>query len=271
MYVCLRLKKKIKKIPISHTICQTHKQTESGWFEYVLKLKLYFLNENFFHFFCVFFLLLLRFLIYIDTFASKVAAIQDKYADASVGNVTGSNAVNVFLGIGVAWTIGNSHLYLYTYIHQFRIHTPINPIALSKNTLFCCCCSSIWCCYHISFAKEIESDVKVQQTVWKNKLERSFRKLLMDKISCIFHIWYTYILFFFGLLYHFIWFVSPKYNNHYHFSLQLQFIIGITDLYLLLIPESECCILFDNKYKFFLYFVLYNLMTKIFIAVNIFG
>lgn len=40
-----------------------------------------------------------------DTFASKVAAVGDKYADASVGNVTGSNAVNVFLGIGVAWTI----------------------------------------------------------------------------------------------------------------------------------------------------------------------
>ena len=38
-----------------------------------------------------------------DTFASKVAAIQDKYADSSVGNVTGSNAVNVFLGIGLAW------------------------------------------------------------------------------------------------------------------------------------------------------------------------
>ncbi|XP_062850308.1 solute carrier family 8 member 4b isoform X3 [Trichomycterus rosablanca] len=40
-----------------------------------------------------------------DTLASKVAAIQDQYADASIGNVTGSNAVNVFLGIGVAWTI----------------------------------------------------------------------------------------------------------------------------------------------------------------------
>jgi len=40
-----------------------------------------------------------------DTFASKVAAQQDPYADASVGNVTGSNAVNVFLGIGIAWTI----------------------------------------------------------------------------------------------------------------------------------------------------------------------
>lgn len=41
----------------------------------------------------------------LDTFASKVAAKQDQYADASVGNVTGSNAVNVFLGIGVAWSI----------------------------------------------------------------------------------------------------------------------------------------------------------------------
>jgi len=40
-----------------------------------------------------------------DTFASMVAAQQDPYADASVGNVTGSNAVNVFLGIGIAWTI----------------------------------------------------------------------------------------------------------------------------------------------------------------------
>ncbi|XP_042189558.1 sodium/calcium exchanger 1b isoform X5 [Callorhinchus milii] len=40
-----------------------------------------------------------------DTFASKVAAIQDQYADASIGNVTGSNAVNIFLGIGVAWTV----------------------------------------------------------------------------------------------------------------------------------------------------------------------
>ncbi|XP_067099063.1 sodium/calcium exchanger 3 [Osmerus mordax] len=40
-----------------------------------------------------------------DTFASKVSAVQDSYADASIGNVTGSNAVNVFLGIGVAWSV----------------------------------------------------------------------------------------------------------------------------------------------------------------------
>ncbi|KAL3872681.1 hypothetical protein ACJMK2_035892 [Sinanodonta woodiana] len=40
-----------------------------------------------------------------DTFASKIAAVNDQYADSSIGNVTGSNAVNVFLGIGIAWTI----------------------------------------------------------------------------------------------------------------------------------------------------------------------
>ncbi|XGW04669.1 hypothetical protein V3C99_015670 [Haemonchus contortus] len=40
-----------------------------------------------------------------DTFASKTAAIQDNWADSSIGNVTGSNAVNVFLGIGIAWAI----------------------------------------------------------------------------------------------------------------------------------------------------------------------
>eukprot|EP00928_Gymnodinium_smaydae_P048738 TRINITY_DN3262_c0_g1_i1.p1 TRINITY_DN3262_c0_g1~~TRINITY_DN3262_c0_g1_i1.p1 ORF type:complete len:865 (-),score=159.79 TRINITY_DN3262_c0_g1_i1:76-2457(-) len=41
-----------------------------------------------------------------DTFASKTAAQQDPYADASIGNVTGSNSVNVFLGIGLSWSIG---------------------------------------------------------------------------------------------------------------------------------------------------------------------
>jgi solute carrier family 8 (sodium/calcium exchanger) len=40
-----------------------------------------------------------------DTFASVAAAKQDKYADASVGNINGSNSVNVFLGIGLPWSI----------------------------------------------------------------------------------------------------------------------------------------------------------------------
>ncbi|KAL1496483.1 hypothetical protein AB1Y20_016437 [Prymnesium parvum] len=41
-----------------------------------------------------------------DTFASKAAALGDTTADAAVGNVTGSNAVNVFLGLGLSWLVG---------------------------------------------------------------------------------------------------------------------------------------------------------------------
>merc|ERR1712107_159700 len=42
-----------------------------------------------------------------DTFASKTAATQDPYADASIGNVTGSNSVNVFLGLGLPWMLAS--------------------------------------------------------------------------------------------------------------------------------------------------------------------
>jgi len=41
-----------------------------------------------------------------DLFASKMAAQADDSADNSVGNVTGSNCVNVLLGLGLPWTIG---------------------------------------------------------------------------------------------------------------------------------------------------------------------
>mmetsp|Transcript_13617 Transcript_13617/g.23183 ORF Transcript_13617/g.23183 Transcript_13617/m.23183 type:complete len:235 (-) Transcript_13617:36-740(-) len=42
-----------------------------------------------------------------DTFASMAAAQQEKYADSAVGNVTGSNSVNVFLGLGLPWMIAS--------------------------------------------------------------------------------------------------------------------------------------------------------------------
>jgi len=41
-----------------------------------------------------------------DTFASKTAAEMDPYADASIGNITGSNSINVFMGIGLSWILG---------------------------------------------------------------------------------------------------------------------------------------------------------------------
>jgi len=40
-----------------------------------------------------------------DTFASMLSIKADTTADNAIGNVTGSNSVNVFLGLGIPWTI----------------------------------------------------------------------------------------------------------------------------------------------------------------------
>ena len=42
-----------------------------------------------------------------DTFASKSAAVAERTADNAIGNVTGSNSVNVFLGLGLPWMIAS--------------------------------------------------------------------------------------------------------------------------------------------------------------------
>ena len=42
-----------------------------------------------------------------DTFASRQAALHETFADSSVGNINGSNAVNVFLGLGFPWLIAS--------------------------------------------------------------------------------------------------------------------------------------------------------------------
>ncbi|XP_012161483.1 sodium/calcium exchanger 1 [Ceratitis capitata] len=62
-----------------------------------------------------------------DTFASKVAAIHDKTADNAIGNVTGSNAVNVFLGIGIAWTMAA----IYHAIHGNQFEVPVGSLLFS--------------------------------------------------------------------------------------------------------------------------------------------
>ncbi|XP_037620132.1 sodium/calcium exchanger 1-like isoform X1 [Sebastes umbrosus] len=69
-----------------------------------------------------------------DTFASKVSAIQDQYADASIGNVTGSNAVNVFLGIGVAWSI--AAIYHYSKGQEFRVDPGTLAFSVTLFTIF---------------------------------------------------------------------------------------------------------------------------------------
>ncbi|XP_030011469.1 sodium/calcium exchanger 1b isoform X2 [Sphaeramia orbicularis] len=73
-----------------------------------------------------------------DTFASKVAAIQDQYADASIGNVTGSNAVNVFLGIGVAWSI--AAIYHNSKGEEFRVNPGTLAFSVTLFTIFAFIC-----------------------------------------------------------------------------------------------------------------------------------
>jgi len=48
-----------------------------------------------------------------DTFASKAAAVNEKTADNAIGNVTGSNSVNVFLGLGIPWMIASIYHAIY--------------------------------------------------------------------------------------------------------------------------------------------------------------
>jgi Ca2+/Na+ antiporter len=44
-----------------------------------------------------------------DTFASKIAAESEPTADSSITNVTGSNSVNVFVGLGVPWLFASAY------------------------------------------------------------------------------------------------------------------------------------------------------------------
>ncbi|XP_051802246.1 sodium/calcium exchanger 1-like isoform X3 [Acanthochromis polyacanthus] len=76
-----------------------------------------------------------------DTFASKVAAIQDQYADASIGNVTGSNAVNVFLGIGVAWSI--AAIYHYIKGEEFKVDPGTLAFSVTLFTIFAFICIAV--------------------------------------------------------------------------------------------------------------------------------
>uniref|UniRef100_A0A673M278 Sodium/calcium exchanger 1-like n=1 Tax=Sinocyclocheilus rhinocerous TaxID=307959 RepID=A0A673M278_9TELE len=76
-----------------------------------------------------------------DTFASKVAAIQDQYADASIGNVTGSNAVNVFLGIGVAWSI--AAIFHQSQGQYFRVDPGTLAFSVTLFTIFAFICIAV--------------------------------------------------------------------------------------------------------------------------------
>ncbi|XP_044293120.1 sodium/calcium exchanger 3 isoform X2 [Varanus komodoensis] len=76
-----------------------------------------------------------------DTFASKAAAVQDVYADASIGNVTGSNAVNVFLGIGLAWSV--AAIYWASQGGEFHVSAGTLAFSVTLFTIFAFICISV--------------------------------------------------------------------------------------------------------------------------------
>ena len=62
-----------------------------------------------------------------DTFASMTAAQNSEFADSAIGNVTGSNSVNVFVGLGLPWMISS----FYQASRDEKYVTPAGTLAFS--------------------------------------------------------------------------------------------------------------------------------------------
>ncbi|CAG5113164.1 Oidioi.mRNA.OKI2018_I69.chr2.g7297.t1.cds [Oikopleura dioica] len=74
-----------------------------------------------------------------DLFASKIAATNEPNADDSVGNVTGSNSVNVFLGLGLPWTM--AAIYHASQGSVFQV--PAGSLAFSVTVFSICAVTTI--------------------------------------------------------------------------------------------------------------------------------
>merc|ERR1712110_1035601 len=74
-----------------------------------------------------------------DTFASKVAAVNEKHADNAIGNVTGSNSVNVFLGLGVPWVIAT----IYHAMNGSTFQVPAGALTFSVTIYIICAAIAI--------------------------------------------------------------------------------------------------------------------------------
>lgn len=63
-----------------------------------------------------------------DTFASMTAARNSDNADSAIGNITGSNSVNVFLGLGLPWVIA-AHYWTENKLGNYKV--PAGNVAFS--------------------------------------------------------------------------------------------------------------------------------------------
>lgn len=74
-----------------------------------------------------------------DLFASRTAAKSEKYADNAIGNVTGSNSVNVFLGLGLPWLMAA----IYWFSQGLRFEVPAGSLGFSVAVYTVIACISI--------------------------------------------------------------------------------------------------------------------------------
>lgn len=70
-----------------------------------------------------------------DTFASKAAAVNEKYADNAIGNITGSNSVNVFMGLGIPWVIAAIYHAVKGTKNGFEVDAETLPFSVTLYTI----------------------------------------------------------------------------------------------------------------------------------------
>jgi solute carrier family 8 (sodium/calcium exchanger) len=112
-----------------------------------------------------------------DTFASMKAATEADNADAAVGNVTGSNSVNVFLGLGLPWVIA----VIYSSKNNEEYKVPAKGLDLSVILFLSCSMVGIFM-------------LIVRRCVVKGELGGSPTGRLVSAILFI-SLWFIYIIF----------------------------------------------------------------------------
>jgi len=118
-----------------------------------------------------------------DTFASKVAAVNEKHADNAIGNVTGSNAVNVFLGLGVPWVIAT----IYHAMNGSTFQVPAGALTFSVTIYIICAMIAITIILIRRFVPAF-GDGSQGAELGGNKL------LKYASAGVLFFLWFTYVI-----------------------------------------------------------------------------
>ena len=89
-----------------------------------------------------------------DTFASKAAAQSSPTADSAIVNVTGSNSVNVFLGMGLPWVLGTIY---WKVVFDADYEQPAGSLAFSVIVFLICSliCIAILICRRVVVKGEL--------------------------------------------------------------------------------------------------------------------